>query len=145
MKSKYQELINKHILSSEFEFEHFVLIVVKTMKRFLEGEFIGLEIGKEEEKEAYCIIIKILLGLHVHDKAYLILEAKFVDSEKYIPCPTIVDPSNPLPEKLNKAEKGSKKIITLNHIQAKMQKRRLNRLRNGQRSSLNTWGNSQEI
>jgi hypothetical protein len=76
----------------------------------------------QNESEMYCVIIKLLLGIGVHSKAFEVIEKKFIDEERYDLCPLVIAQKHRMnTERSSKALKtDSKSAISLNYIQAKL-------------------------
>lgn len=74
----------------------------------------------------------------MHRQAYSLLEKKFTDKEKYLQqCPLIISKK--------RESKNSKREVSMNLIQAKLERRKMNRFKNGQRNSIEITHRMQEI
>lgn len=96
----------------------------------------------------YCVVIKLLLGINVHMKAFDVIEKKFIDEEKYELSPIIVPQKQRMSTERSsmRLKSESKNGISLNYIQAKLERRKMNRKRFGERPSMdNNWRQNTEI
>ena len=75
-------------------------------------------VGFEEEEELYCMAMKVLLGLEVSPSCYKLVVQKYTNVED------IIDTIEIQPKKEINDCHGTKRMITMNAIQSKMQKRK---------------------
>lgn len=107
-------------------------MAVKIFIDFFEQNFTEIELAKRDSAEIYCIIVKTIIGLDVTQKAYFILEKKFIDEDTYDNIPILFK------NKTEDIDSNNKKRVSLNSIQAKMHKKKLKKAYTGRYSIVNT-------
>ena len=119
MKQLYQVEQRRAKFKTQFFFDHLLLIVVKSTIEVVKTTFKWVVVGRSEEEELYCLLVKVFIGVDVYHSCFTLLEKKYIDEDRA----RVNRVSSVM-----RSSMDTKRIITMGNIQAKLQKRRMKHL-----------------